>query len=100
MKPAYFLKVDGRLVIADVEELIGHGYAIRRINTPQELRGRGYASRVLRQIIADADREGVRLYLEPAATGGLSQTQLVAWYRRHGFKKYDNMFMARAVGGR
>lgn len=58
---------------------------LNRINVPKPYRGRGFASTLLRTILADADREGVRLTLGVDSSGGLSVQQLVAWYKRHGF---------------
>lgn len=62
------------------------GMVITRINVPKESRGKGYGRKLLQQIIDDADAEGVYLYLEILASGGLIHDQLEAWYLRHGFK--------------
>jgi hypothetical protein len=45
-------------------------------------------------LVADADKEGVVLWLEPSAYGnkffgGLTQDELIGWYERHGFRWAD-----------
>lgn len=77
--------------IADLDEYYGIGWQITRINVPEKYRGQGIASQLLRDIIAEADREQVRLYLEIVPTGGLNYDQLDAWYRRHGFKPWKGI---------
>lgn len=67
---------------------------ITRINVMIKYRGEGYGTEILNQIIADADAEKVTLLLEPSASGGLSQAELVNWYERHGFK-YGQWSMGR-----
>ena len=66
------------------------GWIISRINTPWQSRNRGFGSRLLDRICSDADYERVWLWLQPLATGqemnGLNQEQLVAWYKKFGFK--------------
>lgn len=56
-------------------------------------RGRGYASHLMRQVIKDADEEGARIALQADAQPhdnrkkpGLNQMQLMAFYRRYGFR--------------
>jgi GNAT superfamily N-acetyltransferase len=58
-------------------------------------RGKGLARQVLRMILEDADQENVTLMLAAQAETfdnpkrpGLTQTQLVAWYKRHGFEEF------------
>jgi len=63
---------------------------ITRINVPEKWRGLGIGSRLLTQILSDADRDGITLGLEVQPTGGLNLEQLEAWYSRHGFK-YGNL---------
>lgn len=76
--------------IADLDppenHLCGKGWLITRINVPFKQRGKGLARQLLKQILADADREGVRLFLYIVPSGGLVFEELEAWYMRHGFK--------------
>lgn len=59
--------------------------------------GQGSASKVLAMIVDLADKYGVRIVLDPVPLSSragkkiLSKGKLVAWYKRHGFKKagYD-----------
>lgn len=60
-------------------------YVITRINVMEQFRGQGLGTKILEEILKDADDEGVILFLEPQASGGLSQKKLEAWYERHGF---------------
>lgn len=60
-------------------------WVVTRINVMEKFRGQGYGTKVLDLILQDADAEGVTLFLEPVASGGLSQEDLTAWYERHGF---------------
>jgi GNAT superfamily N-acetyltransferase len=59
-------------------------------------RGKGFAHRLMQEVIADADREGVTLILSAEAQGwdnqkkpGLTQDALEAWYKRLGFMQID-----------
>lgn len=61
------------------------GLMITRINVPASHRGAGHGTWLLTQLLDKADTEGIKLFLEPAASGGLSQDELVAWYMSHGF---------------
>lgn len=89
MRPTYLLSHADcvRPCIADLSDLPGcsHTY-VNRINVPHELRGRGLGSQLLDQIVEDADQERVSLCLHPVASGGLSRDELIAWYRRRGFR--------------
>jgi ribosomal protein S18 acetylase RimI-like enzyme len=65
------------------------------IRTTPKHRGRGHASKLIREILTDADAEGVRVYLSAQAETwdnqkfpGLSQTALMAWYQRLGFSSF------------
>lgn len=51
----------------------------------ERYRGQGFGTKILNMILEDADKEGVILILEPVASGGLTNNELVAWYERHGF---------------
>jgi ribosomal protein S18 acetylase RimI-like enzyme len=64
----------------------GDGKMLQRISVPVGYRGLGHASALLRTILADADREGITLYLciMPKG-GGLNELQLRRWYERYGF---------------
>ena len=60
-------------------------YIVTRINVMERYRGLGLGSQILKEILDDADKEGVVLFIEPSASGGLSQKELEEWYERHGF---------------
>jgi GNAT superfamily N-acetyltransferase len=81
-----FVDKDHRAIADLVQYDLVPGWAITRINVPAEHRGHGVGSKLLRQILDEADREGVDLYLEVSPSDGLDFEQLSAWYARHGFK--------------
>ena len=62
------------------------GWCITGVEVNYFYRGNGYASALLDEVLADADSEGVTLYLEIVPDGtGLSFEQLAAFYERKGF---------------
>lgn len=102
MKAMYFERVKGCLqpTMADLVGPDQEGkWLITRINVPVPLRGQGLATKLLKEILSDADEEGVTLELWPYASGansgGLNQTQLTGWYARHGFVKQKIGVMVR-----
>lgn len=90
---SYILEVDQdvRPAIADLMRLSEtdvwgpNTCMISRINVPMPARGLGVGTKLLRQILDDADAERVTLVLGPSPSDGLDFDQLVAWYQRHGF---------------
>lgn len=60
-------------------------WCITRINVPKQFRGKGTGTRLLKQILDAADKEGAVLVLTVSSSDGLSNDQLDAWYQRHGF---------------
>ena len=81
--------------IADLTDYYGQGLIITRINVPVAHRGKGHATALLQQILDDADKEGITLYLEIQASDGLNRDQLQDWYERHGFKEFVTGFWRR-----
>jgi hypothetical protein len=61
---------------------------ITRIVVPIPCRRQGHGTALLKEILADADREGVTLALQPRCLDGHGPTmqRLVQWYRKHGFQ--------------
>lgn len=74
-----------------VADLCSHsdGKMIQRIHVPVGFRGRGHATVLLNKILADADHEGVILYLCIIPKGGLNELELRRWYERHGFVQHN-----------
>lgn len=60
---------------------------INRINTPLSYQGKGIASELLRECLADADKDDVTLQLEIVPSGTLNYDELQAWYERYGFQE-------------
>lgn len=65
-----------------------NGWLITGVFVRPDDRGKGAGTRLLKDIIADAEREGENLYLTVLAdsSNGLNDEQLRDWYMRHGFK--------------
>lgn len=92
-----------RPAIADLVHQPGHTkgmevFLLTRINVPEEARGRGYGSHLLRRICEQANREGVVLEVHPTPSGGLNMTELLRWYRRYGFEGHAGQPMIRMPG--
>lgn len=68
------------------------GYSVNRINVPVQDRGKGIASRLMRErVLPAADDEAATLHLWIQPSGGLDYVQLASWYYRLNFrpKTYD-----------
>ena len=94
MKSCFFDR-DTRAIADVVEYHIGKTrrihWMITRINVPNEHWGKGLGTKLLREILAAADNEAIVLYLEPMASGGLTQQSLEDWYFRHGFRWWQGV---------
>lgn len=67
-------------------------HVITEVQTSREARGRGHARELMREVLADADREGAVLGLaaQPdGSIGALDEAALANWYRRLGFKELE-----------
>ncbi len=98
MKICYFEELGTcRLAVLDIIILCDK-HTISHINTPRDYRGKGVASRLLKQACADADAEGITLELAVSPSDGLGDDALHAWYSRHGFvsvPEISKFFMVR-----
>ena len=101
MKTTY---IDGEhLGIADLVRLnksdlgfdLENTWLLTRINVPVKHRGHGYASNLLRRVLADADKEGANLVLEINPSDGLSKEELERWFYRYGFRQYGTGYWFR-----
>lgn len=88
MKTSYYTKLYNPYSLAVVDLVYSSNgiFMIARINVPTAHRGNGIASELLRQVLEDADKEGVTLHLGVSPSNGLDYDQLVAWYKRYGFE--------------
>jgi len=92
LKNCYIIKLSPvNIAIADLTDYFEKGMIITRINVPKEFRGKGFGRDLLNQILTDADKDGVTLYLEILASGEMSYMDLEAWYMRHGFKSWNGI---------
>jgi predicted GNAT family acetyltransferase len=102
MRSCYYHKLTNppRIAVLDCCDYYGEGRIITRINVPKTHRGHGYATLVLRQCLADADREGITLYIEISPSDGLDYDQLENWYWRHGFRYHGGIYRRRPISPR
>ncbi len=84
MKTTYFNATSR--AIADLVEVAPGYYLITRINVPRESRRKGLGSKLLREILKDADTEGATLEIHPVSSDGPTRRQLISWYERHNFR--------------
>lgn len=73
----------------------GDAYIVEWIYVLPEYRGRGIGSKMLRQVVEDADRERAVLYLDVSGSGPLDNDDLRAWYGRYGFEERDGAMVRR-----
>ena len=98
MKTCYSKILGHRLAVLDVSPMYNvdgidpKGFVINRVNTPRDHRGQGHARELMRGCLADADSEGVTLFLTINAYGDMSEKQLSAWYERCGFVEQEGMY--------
>jgi GNAT superfamily N-acetyltransferase len=67
--------------------LIEDSLTIHRLKVPEGARGQGAASKALDKVLREADDRGLTTTLraEPVGSGGMTQSQLEAFYARRGF---------------
>jgi GNAT superfamily N-acetyltransferase len=88
MKSGYYRRLENPmgLAVLDLVDYYNEGLIITRINVPKHHRRKGIGTALLKECIADADREKITLWLEIAESDGPNYETLEAWYKRHGFK--------------
>lgn len=69
------------------------------IEVPEEKRRTGLATKLLREVTMEADREGKTLLLWVRPYGTMGERDLIAWYRKFGFEEIQQspVLMARAA---
>lgn len=93
MKSLYSIRIDeSHLAQADLIPT-DYGWIVTRIVVPAPFRGQGLGSRLMSEILADADAEKAVLFLEANAYGGLSDEQLRDWYTRRGFSAIQDFYV-------
>lgn len=63
-------------------------YLITRIVVPSRFRKQGIGTELLKEMIAEAQKEGVTLLVGPQPynpVGGMTEEELIAWFKRYGF---------------
>lgn len=84
-----------KIAILDNCDYYSLGRIITRVNVPKEFRGNSHGTTLLKQVLEDADKEGINLFLEISESDGLSYEQLKDWYERHGFKPWRGIWRRR-----
>lgn len=82
-----YIDMEHQAIVYLVRDEVMNRWLITRIHVPAKHRGKGVATALISQVLADADREGATLQLWVKESGGLTREQLTAWYRRLGFEQ-------------
>lgn len=85
-----YMHYESRAIVEIDPNIGGGGYVISRVNTPLPSRGKGHAGRLMAKALADADAEGVTLWLDINPYGSMNYAELASWYGRLGFRKHRN----------
>lgn len=103
MKTVYFKRLDNThaaiadLVLMSASRALGvlapeGSFLITRINVPIAYRRKGLGTEMLKEIIEDADKEGVTLVLECVPSDmKMTQRVLAKWYEKHGFSTHQHL---------
>jgi len=88
MKDCYSYVCSPRhLAVVDVHFCVGmRMWVVSRVNVPAPFRRRGIATRLMGEVLEDADNEEVWLALWVNPYGDMTAEQLVDWYKRLGFE--------------
>lgn len=80
----------GDNILASAEiRTAGDTWVFQKISVAEEHRAKGYGSEVLKKLVGYLDRNQIDLYAYIHSSGSLSEQQLAAWYKRHGFVDSD-----------
>jgi hypothetical protein len=84
-------------VIATQRDVNDDGYWLTKVECPAGGRGRGGATRCMRRVLCDADRESVklRLFILPKPDSPVRRRELREWYRAFGFVHLGDDHMER-----
>lgn len=93
---------DPRAACLELEWSTDKDFCLDRVEVEPTFWGRGYARKLLDEVLHDADAEQVTLYLEVRplklrSCSGLSYEALDAWYKRHGFSEDGDWFRSRGL---
>jgi len=72
-----------------------NAWLLTRINIPKKHRGKGFASNLLKRILADADKEAAVIILQISPSDGLQYEELTRWYYRYNFRQHMSGFWFR-----
>ena len=77
------------------EYSLGGYFQLTNIFVPRKYRKRGHGSRLLREVVQDADKMGYTIYCEITVADekfGLGYDELRQWIIRHGFKYWKGKY--------
>lgn len=79
--------------VLDMDDVLkeDNSLSISRINVHRQYRGKGHGTRLLRAACEFADKNQYDLHLFVSASDGLDNNQLLAWYKRHGFRSHRSV---------
>lgn len=103
MRNAYFdAETGASITLSRCQIAKRPGKTIDKVFVPPRSRGKGAASRLLRQILALADREGLtlRLVISSDQDGGPDDEQLERWYTSLGFERQGFTWLVRVPNGK
>jgi GNAT superfamily N-acetyltransferase len=87
MKGRYTIRAGGQLRGMAMVTWVEDRWLLVWLYVVPEYRRHGYGTRLLEEIVGDADTDGVDIWLVPApGPGGMSGMQLIKWYRQYGFQ--------------
>lgn len=86
---------DGASIILDV--IKPRFYEVCKVWTAPDHRRKGSATKLMKQVLMDADRARIRLRLVVVSDddGGLNDEALTNWYRSFGFVQESSSYMMR-----
>lgn len=87
-----YVDVPTRSIANVSENPLQGGCDVNRVNVPPKHRGQGIGSRLLDELLADADAHGVTLWLDINPYGQMTYEQLEAWYMRRGFVPHEGRY--------
>lgn len=103
MRNCYTIPLGHTCAIADLTEIGERHYELNRINVPVQYRRRQYGTILMQIVLADADKEGVTIYLWINGTAGgltgMNEAELRNWYTSFGWITNQDGSMTRPPKG-
>jgi len=78
---------------AEISRLKDNQWYFNRLLVPESLRNKGYATQLLKKLLAIVKEKDIELILEINPYGDLNFEQLEKLYLKHGFVKHEEHFI-------